>query len=84
MNRNLEGKIFSRAELIEMAVSIGAVEAHKITRDMKTHVFHDMTREHRLAMFMRGEAILDTRPEPTRKRARPTVDVEVVRFLTRA
>jgi hypothetical protein len=84
MNRNLSGERFSRAELIEMAVSIGAVKREKITRDVKTHVFADLTRAHRFAMFMRGEAILDSRPEPERAFVAPTVDWEVVTFLRRA
>lgn len=81
MNRKLNGERFTRAELIDMAVSIGAVERHKITMDVKTHVFAEMTREHRLGMFMRGEAILDSRPEPAKAFVRPTVDMEVLRFL---
>lgn len=81
MNRNLKGELFSRDELIEMAVSIGAVERDKITRDVKTHVFLDATREHRLSMFMRGEAILDTRPEAEKPEAKCEVDREVLAFL---
>lgn len=82
MNRNLDGVRFSRAELIEMAVKIGALEsADKVTRCMKTHLFTEMTRKHRLGMFMRGEAVLDTRPEPERPFVRPTVDREMLAFL---
>lgn len=80
MNRNMKGERFSRAELIEMAVEIGAVERSKITRDMKTWVFSEMTKEHRFGMFMRGEAILDSRPEE-RTFIAPTVDLEMVEFL---
>lgn len=83
MNRNLAGERFSRAELIAMAIECGAVTAEEITRDMKTHVFERMTVAHRHALFMRGGAILDTRPEAQKPTARPSVDTEMVAFLTR-
>lgn len=83
MNRNLAGERFSRAELIAMAIEIGAVTAEEVTRDMKTHVFEAMTKAHRHGMFMRGEAVLDTRPAPERTAVRPTVDTAMVAFLTK-
>ncbi len=81
MNRNMQGEVFSRAELIAMAVACGAIEAHKVDRTMKTGRFHDLTRKHRHEMFMRGEAVLDTRPEPVKPFVRPTVDREVLAFF---
>lgn len=80
MNRNLAGERFSREELIAMAVETGAIKPGEATRDMKTWVFEEMTRAHRHSMFMRGEAILDTRPEE-RVFVPPTVDTEVLTFF---
>lgn len=81
MNRNLQGEWLSREELIEMAFECGALTLDKFTSETKTHVFWDMTREHRLAMFSRGELILDTRPRPEKPAVRPTVDRELLAFL---
>lgn len=82
MNRNLKGELFSRDELIDMAVEIGAFERDKITRDIKTWEFHAATRKHRLDMFFRGEALLNTRGmEPSTKAAPPSLDEEVLRFF---
>lgn len=76
MNRNLDGSELTRRQLIALAVQAGFPEAN-ITRDMKTWVFSEASRKVRLAMFMRGELVLDTRPV-----ARPakvlTVDWEFV------
>lgn len=83
MNRNLAGERFSRAELIAMAIECGEITADGVTRDMKTHVFERMTHKHRFSLFMAGKAVLDTRPEPTRAFVAPTVDTEMVAFLTR-
>ena len=82
MNRTVEGKPFTRAELVAMAVECGAVTEAEVTRDMKTHVFERATRKHRFEMFMRGEAVLDTRPIE-RPFVAPTVDMEMVAFLTK-
>lgn len=81
MNRKMNGEHFTRAELVAMAVGIGAIEPGKVSSDMKTHVFEDLTREHRMAMFMRGEAVLNTRPRPAKPGKSLTVDREMVAFL---
>lgn len=83
MNRNLRGELFSRDELIDMAVEIGAFERSKITRDIKTWEFLEATRSHRLDMFFRGEALLDTSPDEPKPAVRVEVDWEVVDFLRR-
>jgi hypothetical protein len=81
MNRNMAGEWFSREELMDMAVECGAIRADQITRDMKTGVFWRLTAEHRLGMFFRGEAILDTRPMPSKPFVPIELDKEVLAFL---
>lgn len=83
MNRNMKGEVFSREELIAMAVEIGAIEASTVSREMKTWEFLEMTKAHRLGMFLRGEAILNTRPEPTKPFVPLTVDEEFLAALHR-
>jgi hypothetical protein len=81
MNRNLKGELFSRDELIDMAVEIGAVDRDKVTRDDKTWTFWHITRAHRLEMFFRGEAILDTRLDPPKPPVKSRVDWETLASL---
>lgn len=81
MNRSLSGEVFSREELMEMAVECGAMKRSEITVDMKTWVFRNATRAHRLAMFARGEAILNTRDVFEAKPFVCKVDTELLAFL---
>lgn len=61
MNRNLDGSELTRDQLIALALEAGFPAAN-VTRDVKTFVFSEASRRLRLAMFMRGELVLDTRP----------------------
>lgn len=81
MNRNLDGTLLTREQLITLALQAG-MPPMKVATDTKTHVFADASRNLRFRMWCRGELLLDTRPEP--RPSRPvTVDWEIVRFLTR-
>ncbi len=80
MNRNLDGTELTRAQLIDLALRSG-MSPMKVSRDVKTHVFHSASRQLRWEMWCRGELVLDTRPID---RA-PTTDVldwDVIEFLT--
>lgn len=63
MNRNLDGSPLTREQLIDLALKAGFPKAN-VTRDVKTWVFSEASRKLRLAMFMRGELVLDTSPLP--------------------
>lgn len=82
MNRNLDGTELSHERLVELALEAG-MSPEKVTNVVPTWVFAFESRHLRLAMFMRGELVLDTRPAPRHAPESLQIDWEVVNFLRR-